>query len=230
MQSTPSLRSISMPPHGRGGAAAGPADAGAPPVGVGYSDHSRFVARLRRQGAGALLLRSRALRVRAAAGVAARRASPCDVIAPALIPRRPATGSRRIDAMRPSWPCCIVRARSRPFTFRRSRRKRPAISCAVAKTSARTSCGRGIASPNSCSGTAAASRRRRGRGRSATTRGCVRRPGRSPHSSRRIARICRAVDEVVARLRAVEEDLRALLTLAPLRPRVAAPALLPRDR
>ena len=40
----------------------------------------------------------------------------------------------------------------------------------------------------------------------------------------------RAVDEAVARLRAVEADLQALLTLEPLHARVAAAALLPRDR
>ena len=38
----------------------------------------------------------------------------------------------------------------------------------------------------------------------------------------------RTVDEAVARLQAVEQDLRGLLTLEPLRPRVAAPPLLPR--
>ena len=49
----------------------------------------RFVERLRRQGPVTVLLRSGPVRLRAAARAAARASIPCDVIAPALIPRRP---------------------------------------------------------------------------------------------------------------------------------------------
>ena len=40
-----------------------------------------------------------------------QQAIACDVIAPALIPRRPATGSRRIGEMPASSPSCIGRGR-----------------------------------------------------------------------------------------------------------------------
>ena len=36
---------------------------------------------------------------------------PCDVIAPALIPRRAGIGSKRTGAMQGSWRCCIARTR-----------------------------------------------------------------------------------------------------------------------
>ena len=49
--------------------------------------------------------------VRAATRARRRDGVPCDVIAPALIPRRPAIGSRRTGGTRRSWPCCIERAR-----------------------------------------------------------------------------------------------------------------------
>ena len=52
------------------------------------------------------------------------------------------------------------------------------------------------------------------------TRGCAPRRGPSPALDQTHRAYLRAVDEAVARLRAVETDLRALLTLEPLRARV----------
>ena len=59
--------------------------------------------------------------------------------------------------MRHSSPCSIGPPRSPPFTFRPSRKKRPAISSGVAKTSAPTSYAAATASRNSSCATAVAS-------------------------------------------------------------------------
>ena len=116
---------------------------------------------------------------------------PCDVIAPgpdsAAAGRSHQDGSARCGA---SSRSCTAPARSRRFTFPRSRKKPPAICCGVARTSAPISSARGIGCRSSCSVTAAASRRRRRPGRSGTTPGCARRRGRCRRSSRRIAPIC----------------------------------------
>ena len=89
----------------------GPADAGAAPDDVGCSTScGRSFARLRRQGAVRCCYEAgpcgfELQRALTADGV------PCDVIAPALIPRGPAIASRRIGAMPASSRCSIGRAR-----------------------------------------------------------------------------------------------------------------------
>ena len=84
---------------------------------------------------------------------------------------RLAIASKPTDAMPRSSPCSIVPARSRPFTFRPSRKRPPAICCAVAKISAPISFAPAIVSRNSCCATVAASPPPRRRGRNATTSG-----------------------------------------------------------
>ena len=130
----------------------------------------RFVDRLRGARAGAMLLRGRAvwLRIAAvpdAAGHRLRGDRPG-----ADSPASRATASRRIGGMPASWPCSIGPARSRPSTFRPSRKKRRAISSAVAKTSAPICCVPNIGSRSFCCATAVGSRARRRRGRSASRR------------------------------------------------------------
>ena len=148
-------------------------------------------------------------------------AIPCDVIAPALIPRRPGR-SRQDRSARcgPARGALSRRARSRRFTFPPSRKKRRAICCAVAKTSAPISCAPAIGSRSFCCATAAASPRRRRRGRNATPRGCRPSAGRCRRSSRRIAPTSARSTKPSARLQAVDTELRDLLTLEPLRARV----------
>jgi hypothetical protein len=113
----------------------------------------------------------------------------CAVIAPALIPRRPAIGSRPIGGMRASWPCSIGLAHSRPFTFRASRKRRRAISSAVAKTFAPICCGRSIDSRNVCCVTAGGLPAPKGRGRAGTPRGSRRSSGHSRRSSKHTERM-----------------------------------------
>lgn len=58
----------------------------------------------------------------------------CDVIAPALIPRRAACGSRRIVWTRATSPACIVPASSRPSGSRAQRKRRSETSYASGRT------------------------------------------------------------------------------------------------
>ena len=77
---------------------------------VGLPTIRRFVARLRRQGAVRCCYEAGPCGFELQRALTAA-AMPCDVIAPALIPRRPAIGSRPIGATRASWRCCIAPAR-----------------------------------------------------------------------------------------------------------------------
>ena len=116
---------------------------------------------------------------------------PCDVIAPALIPRRP--GDRVKTDRRDAGQLAILLSRRRAdgrCMCRPSRKKRPAISCAVGRMCAPICCGRGIACPSSSCATGGALPGRRRRGRGDMTPGFVRRCGRSRPSSRPTRRIC----------------------------------------
>ena len=179
---------------------------------------------------GAVLLRGGAVWFRVAAGVdragdSVRRDRAGVDSAPAGRPRQNRSPRRRSIGR----PLSGRRVDGDPHPDGR-RRKPPAICSAAAKISARTCCARAIGCRSSSSDTAAASRRRKRHGRSVTRRGCAGRHGPSRHLDQTHRAYLRAVDETVARLRAVEEELRALLTLdAAAGPR-PTPALLPRYR
>ena len=115
---------------------------------------------------------------------------PCDVIAPALIPRRP--GDRvKTDRRDAGHLAILYRAGAlRRSTSPPNRRKPPAIYSAAARIFERTCCARAIGCRSSSSGMAAASRPRKRPGRSVTRRGCADRRGPSRRWTRRTAPIC----------------------------------------
>ena len=153
------------------------------------------------------------------------------MIAPALIPRRPGDRIKtdRRDAGQLGDAVSRRRADGDSHSDRAGR-SRPR-SAALSRGHSRRSAAR---APSALEVPAAPRpalhRRRRRRGRSATTPGCGRRRGRCPRSTRRTRPICATVDEAVARLRAVEAgSAGAARSRAAARPRPAA-ALLPRHR
>ena len=90
MQSTPI---IAFDQHAAtidgGGPAAGPADAGAAPADVGSADDPALRRAAAAPGPVRCCYEAGPVRLRACSGPCTRTGSPCDVIAPALIPRRP---------------------------------------------------------------------------------------------------------------------------------------------
>jgi transposase len=115
----------------------------------------------------------------------------CDVIAPALIPRRPGdrTKTNRRDA---TQLAILYRAGALTrihIPTEQEEAVRDLLRCRedIRADQLRA---RAIASRNSYCATGAASPGRRKRGPARTTRGCARRPGRSPRSRKHIRRIC----------------------------------------
>ena len=191
----------------------------------------RFVERLRRQGPVPCCYEAGPVRLRVAARPAARTASPCDVIAPALIPRRAGRshqdGSARCRAARRA----VSRRRAdRDSHSDRAGRSRPR-SAALSRRHPRRSAPR-AASPLEVPAAPrpAFHRRRRRPGRSATTRGCARRRGRCRRSSRRIAPICGPSTKSSRGCGRSSTDLRALLDARAAAAARATAALLPRHR
>ena len=103
----------------------------------------RFVARVQRQGAVRCCYEAGPCGFELQRALTGREIA-CDIIAPALIPRR--AGDRiKTDRRDAGQLAILYRATpSRPFTFRPSRNKPPAISCAVVRTFGRTCSARGI--------------------------------------------------------------------------------------
>ena len=150
----------------------------------------RFVSRLQRHGPVACCYEAGPCGFELQRALTAQRI-PCDVIAPALIPRRRRRSDQnRSPRCRPARGPVPRRGADRHPHPHASRKKRPAICCAAAKISAPICSARGIGCPNSSSVTADALPRRKRRGRNATTPGCAPRRGRCPPSTRRIGPIC----------------------------------------
>ena len=110
---------------------------------------------------------------------------PCEVIAPALIPRRP--GDRvKTDRRDAGQLAVLYRADALTAIHIPPIRKKPRATCyAAGKTSVLISSGFAIVWPNSCSDMGGASPAQKRRGRSAITRGCARKRGHCRHSRRR---------------------------------------------
>ena len=149
----------------------------------------RFVERLRRQGPVTCCYEAGPCGFELQRALTAKRI-PCEIIAPALIPRR---AGDRIKTDRRDAGHLAVLARAEALTsihIPTEQEEAAAIFCGAAKTFAPICSGPAIDSRNSSFGTGAASRRPRKPGPNATTPGSARKRGRCRPSTRRIARIC----------------------------------------
>ena len=168
----------------------------------------------------AVLLRSRALRLRASARAHRARHSVRRHRAGADPASAQAIALKPTAAMRATSPSSIAPTPSPRFTFRPSRKRRRAISCDAAKISAPTCYARVIGCLNFLL--------RHGRRFTLTKRAWTKRHAEwlqaqrwpLPALEQTHRAYLRAVDEAVGRLQAVDAELRDLLTLEPLRARV----------
>ena len=216
----------------RRGVAAGPADPGAAYADVGQC--RRFCASSSGSGATGPVqccYEAGPVWLRAAARPHVRTGIPCDVIAPALIPRRP--GDRvKTDRRDAGHLAVLYRAGALTAIHIPTEQEEAARDLLRCREDIRADLLR-------------ARHRlskfllRHGRRFTATKKAWSKRhdawlagadAGRSPRSSRRTAPICAPSTKPSPASRPSSTDLRALLTLEPLRPRVAAPPVLPRHR
>ena len=142
----------------------------------------------------------------------------CDVIAPALIPRR---AGNRVKTDRRDAAQLAVLYRAGALTAihiptEQEEAVRDLLRCRedICTDLLRPS----IACRSSCCGMGAAARTG-ARGRNATSRGCAVQRWPLPALEQTFTSYRRAIDDIVARLRAVDTDLQAALTVAPLAPR-----------
>ena len=153
---------------------------------------------------------------------------PCEVIAPALIPRRPGIASRPIGEM-PGQLAVLYRAGALTAIHMPTEQEEAARDLLRCREDIRAiCCVPGIASRSFCCVTAVASRPRRAPGRRANEAWLRAQTWPLPALDQTHDAYLRAVDEAVARLQAVDEQLQALVTSSPCGPHPAAP-LLPRD-